>query len=74
MARIGFRVTDEEKEVMVEQKEKLGLTWQQAMIRGLAIGPTPIEQAGLPDFVRNATASAMREDEFLRDLQEAQEE
>jgi len=74
MARIGFRVTDEEREVMVEQKEKLELTWQQAMIRGLAVGHTPIEKAGLPDPVKQATASAMRDDEFLRDLQEAQEE
>jgi hypothetical protein len=74
MVEVKFRVSEEEYQVLVEQKEKLGLTWEQAMTRGLAIGATPIEQAGLPDFVKNATAAAMRDDEFLQELQEAQAE
>jgi len=74
MVEVKFRVSEEEYEVLVEQKDKLGLTWEQAMTRGLAVGATPIEQAGLPDPIKDATAAAMRDDEFLQELQEAQAE
>jgi hypothetical protein len=74
MVEVKFRVSEEEYEVLVEQKENLGLTWEQAMVRGLAVGPTPIEKAGLPDPVKQATAAAIREDEFLKKLQETTEE
>ena len=74
MVEVKFRVSEEEYEVLVEQKEKLGLTWEQAMTRGLAVGATPIEQAGLPDFVKDATVTAMRDDQFLQELQDAQVE
>lgn len=74
MPRVGFRVTEEEKEILKQQKEKLNITWKQAMIRGLAVGPTPIEQAGLPDPIKDATAAAMRDDDFLQELEEAQDE
>jgi hypothetical protein len=74
MAEIKFRVSEDKIEVMRDQKSKLGLTWEQAMVRGLAVGPTPIEKAGLPDPVKEATAAAMRDDEFLEQLREASEE
>ena len=74
MVEVKFRISEEEYEVLVEQKEKLGLTWEQAMVRGLAVGATPIEQAGLPDFVKDATGTAMRDDQFLQELQDAQVE
>jgi len=74
MREIKFRVTDEEFEVMSAQKDELGLTWKQAMVRGLAVGPTPIEKAGLPDPIKDATAAAMRDDDFLQELEEAQDE
>jgi len=74
MREIKFRVTDEEYEVLSEQKNEFGLTWKQAMVRGLAVGPTPIEQAGLPDPFKDATVAAMQDNEFLEELDEAQDE
>lgn len=61
-------VSDEEYEILKSKKEELGLNWREALIRGLAVGPTPIEQLGFPDPLKDVSAAAARDEEFLKQI------
>jgi hypothetical protein len=70
MPRVVVEVSEEEMEVLKAQKRRLSVTWEQAVIRGLAMGPTPLERTGLPDPIKEAAVGAMADREFVEELRE----
>jgi hypothetical protein len=70
MPRVVVEVSDEEMEVLKAQKRRVAVTWEQALVRGLAMGPTPVERAGLPDPIKEATLAAVSDREFVEELRE----
>jgi hypothetical protein len=72
MPDIRFKVSEAEKEVLKNQKDALGVTWKEALLRGLAMGPTQVEKMGLPNPIKEAAVADMRDNEFLEELREAQ--
>jgi len=70
MPRIAVDTTQERYEILKEQKEELGLTWEEALIRGLSVGPTPLEKLGFPDPLADVAQAPARDEEFLRDLED----